>query len=93
MATDLHYYGTGKRKSAVARVYLRPGEGDVTVNGRSLADYFPSDVLKAVARQPLMVAELADRVNVRAFVKGGGSSGQAGAESQCAGGICYCTAC
>ena len=79
MATDLHYYGTGKRKTAVARVYLRPGTGEVAVNGRTMKDYFPSDVLRSIVRQPLMAVEMVDRVDIRAFIKGGGNSGQAGA--------------
>jgi small subunit ribosomal protein S9 len=79
VATDLHYYGTGKRKTAVARVYLRPGTGEMSVNGRTINDYFPSDVLRSVVRQPLMAVEMVDRVDVKAFIKGGGNAGQAGA--------------
>jgi small subunit ribosomal protein S9 len=72
-------YGTGRRKTATARVFLRPGTGEVTVNGRSLDDYFPNEVLKMVIKQPLMLTETTERFNVVVTVEGGGSAGQAGA--------------
>jgi small subunit ribosomal protein S9 len=73
------HYGTGRRKTATARVFLRPGTGEVTVNGRSLDDYFPNEVLKMVIKQPLMLTETTERFNVVVTVEGGGSAGQAGA--------------
>ena len=79
MANELYHYGTGKRKSAVARVYLCSGTGGVSVNRRTIENYFTSDVLRAVVRQPLMLTELTDKIDVKAHVKGGGVAGQAGA--------------
>jgi small subunit ribosomal protein S9 len=74
------HYGTGRRKTATARVFLRPGgTGEVTVNGRSLDDYFPNEVLKMVIKQPLLLTETTERFNVVVTVEGGGSAGQAGA--------------
>ena len=78
MATTSHY-ATGKRKTSVARVYLRTGEGSLVINGREIDDYFHSDVLIAIVRQPLMLTELADQVEIRAHLSGGGVAGQAGA--------------
>ena len=72
-------YGTGRRKTAVARVYLRPGTGRMTVNRRDFDDYFPNQVLKMVIRQPLLVTETADKFDILVNVCGGGSAGQAGA--------------
>jgi small subunit ribosomal protein S9 len=72
-------YGTGRRKSATARVYLRPGAGQVTVNRRPLESYFHTDSLKRVAREPLVAVELQDRFDVLVNVCGGGETGQAGA--------------
>lgn len=72
-------YGTGRRKTATARVFLRPGNGEMTVNGKGMDDYFSSEVLKMVIRQPLQVAEKEGEVDMLATVCGGGSSGQAGA--------------
>jgi small subunit ribosomal protein S9 len=63
----------------VARVYLRPGTGEVTVNGRAFEDFFPNKVLRMVVRQPLELTETRDRFDVQATVEGGGSAGQAGA--------------
>ncbi len=74
-----HYYGTGRRKTATARVYLRPGTGSVVVNGRDLDGYFPSDVLRMVVRQPLVLTETAEKFDIQATVDGGGYAGQAGA--------------
>ena len=78
MAT-IQYYGTGRRKSAVARVYLRPGSGKMTVNHRDFDEYFPNKVLKMVIRQPLLITENADKFDLYVNVSGGGMSGQAGA--------------
>jgi small subunit ribosomal protein S9 len=72
-------YGTGRRKTAAARVYIRPGTGVVQVNGRSLDDYFPNEVLKMVIKQPLLLTETAEKFDIVATVEGGGSAGQAGA--------------
>jgi len=72
-------YGTGRRKTAAARVFLRPGTGAVQVNGRSLDDYFPNEVLKMVIKQPLLLTETAEKFDIVATVEGGGSAGQAGA--------------
>ena len=78
MAT-IQYYGTGRRKSAVARVYLRPGSGKVSVNKRDFEEYFPNRVLKMVIRQPLAITETADKFDITVNVNGGGTAGQAGA--------------
>jgi small subunit ribosomal protein S9 len=72
-------YGTGRRKTASARVFLRPGKGDITVNNKSLNDYFGRQTSRMVVRQPLVTAEAGDRFDVIATVKGGGANGQAGA--------------
>ncbi len=79
MANDTQYYGTGRRKTAAARVYLRPGAGNVKVNGRSIDTYFPNEVLKMVIKQPLMLTETTERFDIVVSVAGGGSAGQAGA--------------
>jgi small subunit ribosomal protein S9 len=73
------YYGTGRRKTAAARVFLRPGAGAVQVNGRTLDLYFPNEVLKMVIKQPLQLTETAERFDIFVTVAGGGSAGQAGA--------------
>ncbi len=73
------FYGTGRRKESVARVYLAPGTGTITVNGRSLDEYFPLDTLKTIVLQPLNSAEAADKFDAYITVKGGGYTGQAGA--------------
>ena len=78
MSTTQHY-GTGRRKTAAARVFLRPGAGEMTVNGRSLDDYFPNDIHKMVIKQPLQLTETVDKFDIQATVTGGGPSGQAGA--------------
>ncbi len=72
-------YGTGRRKTATARVFLRPGSGEMTVNGMGMDDYFSSEVLKMIVRQPLQVVEKEGDVDISCTVRGGGSSGQAGA--------------
>ena len=76
---EIQYYGTGRRKTAVARVYLRPGSGKVTINHRDFDIYFPNQVLKMVIRQPMLVTETADKFDILINVRGGGSAGQAGA--------------
>lgn len=73
------YYGTGRRKNAVARVMLIPGSGNIKVNDRELNAYFPTEGLRLVVRRPLEVVGLSDRFDVVARVRGGGISGQAGA--------------
>ncbi|MCE8008631.1 30S ribosomal protein S9 [Aestuariivita sp.] len=72
-------YATGKRKDAVARVWIKPGSGKVTVNGREINAYFARPVLQMILRQPFTVAGVEDEFDVQATVKGGGLSGQAGA--------------
>jgi small subunit ribosomal protein S9 len=75
----IQYYGTGKRKTSVARVYLRPGSGQIVINHRSLENYFPSPTLRFVVAQPLMHTETKDKFDIYVNVRGGGISGQAGA--------------
>jgi small subunit ribosomal protein S9 len=77
--SQVQNYGTGRRKTAAARVFLRPGTGAVQVNGRTLDDYFPNEVLKMVIKQPLLLTETAEKFDIVATVEGGGSAGQAGA--------------
>jgi small subunit ribosomal protein S9 len=72
-------YATGKRKDAVARVWIKPGSGKVTVNGKEINAYFARPVLQMILRQPFTVAGVEDQFDVMATVKGGGLSGQAGA--------------
>ena len=79
MASNIEYYGTGKRKNAVARVLLRPGQGEIKINDRTIDDYFPNAVLRLVVRSPLLLTETGERFTVRVLVHGGGSAGQAGA--------------
>ena len=75
----VQYYGTGRRKTSVARVRLVPGSGAITVNRRSLDEYFPNNVLKMIIKQPLLSTETAERFDIHVAVTGGGPSGQAGA--------------
>ena len=77
--SEVQYYGTGRRKTATARVYLRPGSGEITVNKRSLDNFFANEVLKMIVKQPLALTETAERFNITVTVTGGGNSGQAGA--------------
>ena len=79
MSDKVKNYGTGRRKTATARVYLRPGTGKIRVNSRSFEDYFRSDVQKMVIRQPLVITESAEKLDVLVRVRGGGATGQAGA--------------
>jgi len=73
------YYGTGRRKKSVARVFLRPGTGTITVNRRPLEDFFPTETLRLVIRRPLVVTETTERFDIMATATGGGVAGQAGA--------------
>jgi small subunit ribosomal protein S9 len=73
------YYGTGRRKTSTARVFLTSGKGQITINGRSIEEYFGREVARMVVRQPLEVVEAVEKFDVIATVKGGGSFGQAGA--------------
>ena len=75
----VNYYGTGRRKSSVARVRLVPGVGKVTINGRDMEEYFGLKTLELIVRQPLVLTEMVDKYDVLANVSGGGASGQAGA--------------
>ena len=79
MAKTEKYYGTGRRKKSIARVYLVPGKGDVTINKRNMDEYFGLETLKVFVRQPLTLTETADKFDVIVNVKGGGYTGQAGA--------------
>jgi len=73
------YYGTGRRKKSIARVYLMPGKGEITINMRSIDDYFGLETLKVIVRQPLTATDTVDKFDVMVTVKGGGYTGQAGA--------------
>ena len=73
------FYGTGRRKSSTARVYLRPGSGNITVNMRTLDQYFGRETSRMIIRQPLEVSDCSDSFDIDVKVKGGGSNGQAGA--------------
>jgi small subunit ribosomal protein S9 len=73
------YYGTGRRKKSTARVFLRPGEGNIRVNGKDLADYLPRETAQMIVRQPLENVDLGERFDIHVNVDGGGPSGQAGA--------------
>ena len=79
MAIEIQHKATGRRKSSVARVRLIPGSGAITVNRRTLDDYFPNNVLKMIIKQPLLSTETAEKFDIRVIVSGGGPSGQAGA--------------
>lgn len=71
------YNGLGRRKSAVARVYLKEGKGNITINGRDLKDYFSSELLHYVVKQPLMVLNVTDSFDIKVTLDGGGEKGQA----------------
>lgn len=73
------YYGTGRRKSSIARVYLMPGTGKITINKRDMDHYFGLETLKLIVRQPLVLTETGDKMDVLVNVRGGGFTGQAGA--------------
>lgn len=76
---DIQYYGTGRRKTSTARVYLRPGSGVITVNRREFNTYFPNEALQMIIQQPLRLTETGDKFDILVNVDGGGTSGQAGA--------------
>ncbi|HVS82236.1 MAG TPA: 30S ribosomal protein S9 [Pyrinomonadaceae bacterium] len=76
---EIEYYGTGRRKSATARVYLRPGGGNFQVNHRAFDVYFPNETLRMIIRQPMQLTETANKFDVLVNVAGGGPAGQAGA--------------
>ncbi len=73
------YYGTGRRKKSIARVYLTPGKGNIIINKRNIDDYFGLETLKVIVRQPLVATENVDKFDILVNVKGGGYTGQAGA--------------
>jgi small subunit ribosomal protein S9 len=75
----VEYYGTGRRKTSTARVHLRQGTGQITVNDRPIEEYFGNDVLKMIIKQPLSLTETVDKFDIVVVVDGGGPSGQAGA--------------
>ena len=79
MALEIQHRSTGRRKTSIARVRLVPGSGAITVNKRSLDDYFPNNVLKMIIKQPLLSTETTERFDIHVAVVGGGPSGQAGA--------------
>lgn len=76
---ELQYYGTGRRKTSTARVYLRPGDGNFRVNRKTFETYFPNETLRMIIRQPLQMTETASKFDVIVNVAGGGPAGQAGA--------------
>jgi small subunit ribosomal protein S9 len=76
---EIQYYGTGRRKSATARVYLRPGAGEVKVNQKPFDRYFPNETLRMIIRQPLQLTETTNKFDLVINVAGGGPAGQAGA--------------
>ncbi len=76
---DTQYYGTGRRKTSTARVFIAQGSGNITVNDRPLDEYFGREVARMIVRQPLELVEMTDKFDVKVTVKGGGSFGQAGA--------------
>jgi small subunit ribosomal protein S9 len=73
------YHGTGRRKKSIARVYLTPGKGNITINKRGIDDYFGLETLKVIVRQPLVATDTLDKFDILVNVKGGGYTGQAGA--------------
>jgi small subunit ribosomal protein S9 len=79
MATSQQYYGTGRRKSAVARVFLRPGKGKIVVNGKPVEEFFSRETGRMIVRQPLELANHVTTFDILVNVQGGGESGQAGA--------------
>ncbi|MDW3095674.1 MAG: 30S ribosomal protein S9 [Gammaproteobacteria bacterium] len=79
MATTTQYYGTGRRKSSSARVYLKPGKGEIMINSRPDEQYFGRETSRRIIRQPLQATELDSKFDLNIVVKGGGMNGQAGA--------------
>ena len=78
MATEL-YYGTGRRKTSAARVFLRPGSGSITINNRPIDQFFGRETARMIVRQPLVVSQLEGKFDIHVNVRGGGTTGQAGA--------------
>jgi len=76
---EIQYYGTGRRKTSTARVYLRPGSGEVQVNHKAFDRYFPNETLRMIIRQPLQLTETTGKFDILVNVAGGGPAGQAGA--------------
>lgn len=76
---QVQFYGTGRRKNAIARVRLVPGSGEITINNRDIDQYFGLETLKLIVRQPLRLTDTVEKFNVIAKVEGGGTTGQAGA--------------
>lgn len=76
---DIQYYGTGRRKTSTARVYLRPGNGEIKVNQRTFEEYFPNETLRMIIRQPLSLTDTVQKFDILVNVDGGGTAGQAGA--------------
>ncbi|MDT5158527.1 MAG: small subunit ribosomal protein [Acidobacteriota bacterium] len=76
---DIQYYGTGRRKTSTARVYLRPGTGEIKINRKTFDQYFPNQALRMVIRQPLTLTDTANKFDIVVNVAGGGPAGQAGA--------------
>ncbi len=79
MSNDVKYYATGRRKTAIARVWVCTGKGEITVNGRKSDEYFMTSALQAMFKSPLMITQNLSKVNIYATVSGGGIAGQAGA--------------
>jgi small subunit ribosomal protein S9 len=76
---SIEYYATGRRKTSTARVFLRPGQGAITVNHRAFEQFFPTDALRTQVRRPLLLTEMGEKFDILATVAGGGVNGQAGA--------------
>ena len=76
---DIQYYGTGRRKTSTARVYLRPGTGEIKINRKTFEQYFPNQALRMIIRQPLTLTDTANKFDIVVNVAGGGPAGQAGA--------------
>jgi len=76
---EIQYYGTGRRKTSTARVYLRPGGGEVQINRKAFDQYFPNETLRMIIRQPLQLTETVNKFDILVNVNGGGPAGQAGA--------------
>jgi small subunit ribosomal protein S9 len=76
---DIQYYGTGRRKTSTARVYLRPGSGEIKINRRTFEEYFPNEALRMIIRQPLNLTDTVGKFDILVNVLGGGTAGQAGA--------------
>ena len=77
--SEIQHYGTGRRKTSTARVFMKAGTGTIEINGRTLDGYFPNEVLRMVVRQPLALTETVERFDINVTVVGGGNAGQAGA--------------